>query len=259
MALEMKRVTTEDAKPPRRLIMRVGGLEKNGKTHFGFTAPGPLAIFLLDKGSHEGVIDKFIGSKEISVVPLTAVKSTVMNDVDQDEVKRANEKLWQDFLRLYYKVITGNEYRSIIIDTETQLYEIVRLAKFGKLTQVKSHHYTLVNDEYRAFVDEAFNQDKNVIFLDKMRKQYVAKEGKDEGQWNGKHEDAGWGDIGYRVMMNLRVGVDTEGDNFVEVVNCRANTELRGRKFYASEGEADFAHVAAEVYPDFYDITDWLV
>ena len=42
-----------------RLVVRVGGLEKEGKTHFALTAPGPIGAIDMDRGM-EGVVEKFL-------------------------------------------------------------------------------------------------------------------------------------------------------------------------------------------------------
>ena len=50
----------------RRLIISLEGPEKNGKTHFSLTAPGPIAFINFDIG-HEGVIEKVIPEKKVFI------------------------------------------------------------------------------------------------------------------------------------------------------------------------------------------------
>ncbi len=255
---KLVQVTAADVLPKKRLIIRIGGLEKEGKTHFALTAPDPIALFNLDRGL-EGVLDKFVGmGKEIHVAEF---KPHRVPAGSVDDVIAANLPIWKEIQEEYYNALDTDKYRSLVIDTDTKMYEIARLALFGKLTQVKSHHYTLLNDQYRALVDRAYDCDKNVIFISKLKKQYKDNS-KGDSAWTGKHEESGFTDLGYNTMVNLRARIDIEGDNYIEVLNCRANRDMRGNQYFsnASQDDANFATVAADVYPDYddFDIVGWL-
>jgi len=250
-------VTEADVKPKKRLIIRIGGLEKEGKTHFSLTAPGPIALFNLDRGL-EGVLDKFVSpDKTVFVAEFKPVRIVGATPAQTQE---SNEPIWKEIQQTYYDALVSPLYRTIVIDTDTKMYEIARLATFGKLTQVKSHHYTPLNDAYRALVDAAYDNDKNVIFVSKLKKQYIKKQNSEDSAWNGKHEESGFTDLGYNTMLNLRARVDIEGDNYIEVVNCRANRKMRGNQYFSTDtqDDANFAGVAVDIYPDYYDIVDWL-
>ena len=53
-----------DYEPKKRLVISVAAKEKEGKTHFLLTAPGPIALQSTDIG-HDGVVQKFMSKKEI--------------------------------------------------------------------------------------------------------------------------------------------------------------------------------------------------
>ena len=64
--------------------------------------------------------------------------------------------------------------RTISVDTATELWELLRMARFGKLTQVMPYQYGPVNAEFRSLIRMAYASDKNLILLHKMRKVYKA-------------------------------------------------------------------------------------
>jgi len=235
----------EKAKPTIRrvrLISRIGGLEKSGKTHHALTAPGPIGIMDMDRGL-EGVVEKFASQKDIYVRDLRSMPARSQAD---------HEARWEMFKADYKGLLKEPPIRSIVWDTDTEAWEMARLAFFGKLAQVKPHHYAEINREFRGLVDMAFDSNKNLILICKYKKQYVGKPGgnRDEAHWNGKHEEAGFGDLPCMVQVNLRTRVTVDPDTgqhtpSVAVVNCRQNMAANGEVF---EGDfASFSWVAASI------------
>lgn len=213
---------TVEAYRKLRLIIRVGALDKSGKTHFALTAPGPLGVLDMDRGL-EGVIDKFIPHKKIFTKSFLDMPNKTRDDYDER---------WKHFEGGFYELIEHKDIRSIIVDTDTESWEIARLAFLGKLTQIKSHHYAQVNAAYRKLVDAAFDSDKNVIFIARHKKQYVKKRGdSDDTVWNGTYEAAGFTELPYLVQANLRSTLevdDGEITSHIEFINCRQNMALKG-------------------------------
>ena len=224
---------------PRRVIMRVGGLEKNGKTHFALTAPAPLGILDLDRGL-EGVLDKFLPTKEVYVKEFRNMPAKT--DAD-------HERRWAEFESGYYTLLASPNIRTVIVDTDTESWELIRMAEFGKLTQVKAQHYSKVNTPYRKLVDAAFDSDKNVIFIARYKKQYVKKqEASDDSAWNGKYEAAGFSELPFLVQVNLRSTLTNANGVLsprIEVVNCRQNMQIAGEVF--EDDMAAFPWVAASI------------
>jgi hypothetical protein len=190
--------------------MSVSGLEKQGKTHFALTAPGPIAYFGLDIGT-EGVIGKFVTNKTIwameIIVPMDGVAAT---------------ETWNKFYSTYEAVLNMNDIRTIILDTATEAWELLRLARFGKLTQVMPHHYGPVNAEYRKLIRAAYMSDKNLILLHKMKSVYV------NDKRTRDYERAGFSDTGFLVQVNCQIYRDDDGIFNLYVVDCRQNSELMG-------------------------------
>lgn len=174
-----------------RLVAAVAAREKQGKTHFSLTAPGPIVTFNADIGL-EGVVHKFLAEgKEILVYNIP------MPEANNRNVEKEAGKVWDDLENATDAALDNPAVRTIVFDTATEIWEIVRLAYFGKLTEVKPHHYSGVNAEFRRFLKKVFKTDKNLILIQKMKAEYVKNER--TGEW----EMAGFSDTPFIVQVVL--------------------------------------------------------
>lgn len=226
--------SADDIEVKPRLIVSISGLEKQGKTHFALTAPGPIAFFSTDIGE-EGVVGKF-ADKDIYVM-----------DVDRADEDRASEaeESWEKFHSAYLALLRGNDVRTLILDTATEIWELLRLARFGRLTQVMPYQYGPVNKEYRNLIREAYSHDKNLILIHKMKVKYVKDQKTDE--W----ERAGFADTGFLVQINAQVyRYDPEdgGEFAVLVEDCRQEPSLFGEEL--SGDMCSFPWVAKMALPE---------
>jgi len=215
-----------------RLIMSVMGLEKQGKTHFALTAPGPIAMFSTDIGE-EGVVGKFTGGKKIEIYEVARR--------DESEDQESVGKEWDNFKAAYLWSMRAKEFRTVLIDTATEIWELLRLARFGTLTQVMPYQYGPVNKEYRMLIREAYNWDKNLILLHKMKAQYI------NDKKTGEYERAGFNDTGFLVQVNAQVWRydPSEGGEFVITVNdARQNPEVAGVDFEGPMCDWEFVQSA---------------
>lgn len=221
-----------------RLIASISGLEKQGKTSFALSAPGPIIYFNLDKGE-EGVIDKYSCDKEI-----------YQKEYVFSRLGSGHAPLWTEFVADYYNALKSKA-RTIIIDTATDAWELIRLARLGKVAQVMPHHYGPVNAEFTLMVKEAFDYDKNVIYLHKFKKQYV------NDKFTGNYERAGFSGTGYLVQSNLEVYRDgLDGRFYVKVVDCRQNSDLGGMEIELSDCTTGFGFLAQLIFPD-SSVEEW--
>ena len=212
-----------DAEIKPRLIVRISGLDMRGKTTFALTAPGPIAISDMDRGL-EGVANQFVSDKELLVASYRDMPATT---ADQQKKK------WETFKDNYYTSLKSPAVKSIVWDTESESWEMIRLARFGKFTAVKPHHYAPVNREYRTMIDAAFDSNKNLIMIDKVKKQYVAKKSGGDAQWSGMYEPSGFSELRYLVQVDLEAFRSDEGEFGVRVVKCRQNATLIGMELEA--------------------------
>jgi hypothetical protein len=245
------RFTQASTAARRRIIMSVMGLEKEGKSHFGLTAPGPIGVINLDFGL-EGVVQKFQQDKDIFVshyrvnIPRTGAGIEVVSQLATE--------VWDDIVEDFHYSIAN--HRSTLCDTGTEMWEVLRMARFGKLDQVKPHHYGPVNAEFRDLYRAAYDGDSNLIMLHKMKDEYV------NDKRTGKFQRSGFSDTGFQVQVELRAfkvpADEREGaGDFgfrIEVVSCRQNPEIEGEVY--SGPMATFPYIAAMVFPG-TDPSDW--
>jgi len=219
--LNIKGFTKVDAKilPQKRIIMSIDGLEKEGKTHFALSAPGDIAFFDFDIGT-EGVIEKFADQREI-------YRASFQAPVVAGEAVAASvyEKLWNQFKQAYFTALSSAAIRTIIIDTATEAWELLRLFKFGRLDKVMPFQYGPVNAEYRDLVRMAYGFNKNLLLIHKKKPKYV------NDKRTSAYERAGFGDTGFLVQCNTDVSRDEEGEFSIHIRDCRQNPEITGEDF----------------------------
>lgn len=209
-------VSAKDREVQPRIILSLEGLEKQGKTHFALTAPGPIAMFSTDIGE-EGVVSKF-GDKDIWIMSI--------DKVNEDSAEQA-PKEYARFHKAYIDMLRGNDVRTIILDTATEIWEILRMARFGRLTQVMPYQYGPVNAEYRALIREAYNYNKNLILIHKMKPQYI------NDKRTSEYDRAGFGDTGFLVQVNAQIyrySPEDGGEFVLFIKDCRQEPGLAGEE-----------------------------
>jgi hypothetical protein len=227
-----------------RLVFRSYGPEKTGKNHFGFTAPGPIAVLSFDIGL-EGTVEKFLrAGKDIRYVEYEFAK----NDVSQE----AAQVMVAQFMGDYAKAL--EVARTIIIDTETELWDLFRYAEFGVNKQGVStdapKDYVKLNSNYRDFIQQAYDGGVNLQLIQKVKERWKTNE-KGSPVPSGNFEPSGFKEAGYIVQASLshsfegrdEAGVPQFG---IEVKNCRQNMALAGECFT----NIDFPTLAQLVFPD---------
>jgi len=217
-----------------RLIMAISGLEKQGKTHFALTAPGPIAMFSVDIGE-EGVVQKF-DDKEVWVMDVAGV-----GDEDSPD---DSEKEWARFKKSFDQMLRTASVRTIILDTATEIWELLRMAKFGKLTQVMPYQYGPVNKIYRMMVRSAYEFDKNLILIHKLKSKYV------NDKRTGEYEPAGFNDTPFLVQVNAtvyRYSPEDGGEFAIQIKDCRQNPDMAG--FEADGPLCNFPMIAQMILP----------
>ena len=176
------------------LLVCSQALEKKGKTHFALTAPDPIALISTDTGSEETAAKFKAAGKRIHLL-----KSTPAKELGNHE-NAVRE--WDKLLKAWMGVVADKSIRTLIVDTHTEYWQTMRLARFGKLEQVPPKKYDEVNKDMRDLVKMVKARgDLNAIFIHKYKKTYVGSKKPDGSpgmdSWNGEYERAGFGDMGF--------------------------------------------------------------
>ena len=184
-------------------------------THFALTAPDPIFFINIDIGA-EGVLDKFQAEGKRIYVYDVRVPRTASKDV--------YAPMWENLKKIFEKVYQAGA-GTVVVDTDTEAFELARLAKFGKLSQVLPHNYVEVNNEYREILRLAYDSSMNSVFLHKMKAKYV------NDKRTGEYEPSGFGDMEYNSQVNIityREDTD-EGTEFSAFIkDCRHNPNVNG-------------------------------
>jgi len=217
-----------------RLILSVAGQEKQGKSSLALSAPGPIIYFNLDFGL-EGVVHKHASTKAIYVKHYT---------IKRGDSQALYADAWTALKRDYYNALKSTA-RTVVLDTSTEVWELLRLARFGKLSQVMPHQYGPVNAEFVQMIREAHGYDKNLILLHKMKREYV------NDHATGRYERAGYSGVGYLVQANVVVYRDgMDWGFFIRVMDCRQNAMIGGMECPLPDEFSGFSMLAQWVFPD---------
>jgi hypothetical protein len=128
--------------------------------------------------------------------------------------------------------------RSVVIDTGGEAWELLRHCEFGKLSQVKPHHYGAVNGLMRDLVRAGLKSPVNVLWAHKLKNEWNENaEGK--ARKSGVFERQGFKDMSFLVQGNVlcyRVPPTSEG---TDTVKWRAGEMILPVTFNARQDDDD--------------------
>lgn len=179
-----------------------------GRTTLAFTAPGPIAYFHAGE-KIEGVIQKAAHK----IGPNMDGKRGVVNfggvfAGSPEQVAAQASALWQRFVAAYFD--SYKWARTVIIDTHTELWELIRLARFGGLKPQGGRvdaNYGPVNAEFRSLFKHFKTQDTaNLIIIGQTKDEYTKKAGRSDGmgERTGRTIRAGMKEIPYMADVLIR-------------------------------------------------------
>ena len=245
----------------RRLVVSVQAAPKSGKTHWALTAPGPIAYINFDVGL-EGVVEPFLAAGK-KIMESSYRLTGRGNKGRIGEIKNeAAQQQWEQFQTDYYFAMQSGQFRTVVVDTGTEAYELIRLARFGKLVQVDPHHYGPVKAEFEDVIRAGFDSsDVNLILTHKIKDQYI------NDRRTGEKEFAGYSNMGFLVQLSLelwRTNEEAEDGTRELVFHSRVldarhqsaiDNGMIGMEFDSTTGMSDFPTLASMVFGD--DPEDW--
>ncbi len=204
---------------PRRLIAAVSGKEGTGKSHMLFTAPEPIFLFNIDIGT-EGVLEKFqVSGKDIYVYDVRVPKGAKQT---------VYQNMWGEVWERVEKVYKVNE-GTLGADTFTELYELARLAHFGKLTQVLPHNYVEVKAQIRELLRLAYDSRMSSIFINKVKPVYI------NNTRTKDYEISGFDEMAYMVQVAITTFKEQTAEGGIQfgfgIDKCRYKPSLTGQEF----------------------------
>jgi hypothetical protein len=222
-----------------RVIMGIDGKPKSGKSRFALTAPGPIAYINFDRGLEHLLAQ--MGRSDVMLKDYTR-----MMPLDGAWNQNKAKAVWKDYSDTFVKALQ-TRVRTLVVDTASDVWEMIRWAAFGKLDHVKPHHYTQVNGPYRRLLNECQHHDVNVILLHKAKELWEETPNgpKPTGQWVRD----GFRGTSFAMEFDGFLYRDEDGDRefHMEVLSCGPEAALVGQTF--DGGDITFADVASMVLP----------
>lgn len=225
----------------------VEGLEGSGKTFFGLTGPGPVAIHDFDDGIHraiQGLSAEQRGKLELYPFEYDfdrILKLPGTEKVNQPMVERSGP-IWEEFVINARASI--ERCRTNIIDTGGAVWELLRLARQGKLTQVMPIQYTAVNLEFKELLQALHKSPANNVWIHRLKPAYDAADKKIPNVY----ERQGFGDMASEVDAVLRLSYDDFDGLKLRFGKC-ANRALTGT-YVVGQENISFPKIAAMIYPE---------
>lgn len=207
------------------ILTSISGMPKTGKSYLSMTWPEPIKIYSFDLGA-EYVRAKFFPKKKI------IISNYELPIIETDSPDPYAEKIWDVFQKEFKTDCYSGQYKTLVIDTATQLWAIVRQA----ITEAKNRkkllevEYALPNLKMSGVYAHAKKAGINLISINYLKDRYV------KGENTGVLELNGWGQTEGLVDLVLEMNRVTQGGK------TTMNTIIKDNRFIRNEN--------GNVYPD---------
>jgi len=231
-----------------------------GKSEFALSCPGPGLGIMLDR-SFDGCLDN--PHPPASRQSDWAFKVIKVPTATQSNDAKFYQTYWMEFYKEYLAALAMPEARSVLLDGDSDSWELQRLASFGKLTQVPPLMYTDVNAARRAMYNRAWDSRKIFIATNKVKGEYkdvfdaqgnpvMTAGGAPKREPTGEVERQGFADQDYLFQIQLRClrKDPAKGKPYrygIRIMKCKPNQELIGEELWDSD--CNFQGLVSLVYP----------
>lgn len=200
----------------RNILWASEGGGGSGKSHFGLTAPEPIAVHLFDPAGLKGLTrNPLFREKEIKVIQYNFQPGKL---AEEDRGKAA-EDILAEFLE-NQDVALANA-KTILWDKEDHVWEMLRYARLGGTSDRPSSYYEL-NLEYRGWFHDAEMAGVNMGVIRGMKEKWGVN-GKGSPMGLGIEEPRGQREVPELVQVVLRHRWDNEQKDFITTIHekCR--------------------------------------
>ena len=239
----------------RRLMIGSDGPAGSGKTEFALSAPAPGIGIFLDRGSDAVFDNPNPPPARQSDFGYKVIYVPKVQQTDQNGFMT----YWQNFYKEYIKALENQDCRTVLIDGDSDSWELQRLAAFGKLTQIPSILYTNVNAARRAMIARAYDSGKIIIATNKISREYrtlhnpdgspLLKDGREVREWDGKsYQRQGFSDQDYLWHIQIRHLYRAATNEWgVKIMKCKIDPTLEEYELWGKD--CNFPGLVQTVYP----------
>jgi hypothetical protein len=243
-------------------MIGIEGLPDTGKTEFSLTAPPSIVSLAIDRG-WEHVLTKptppRARQKDIYLKIFKVPKPGQAPDAGN-----TYKTIWDDFYGTYKKALEG-PYRTVVVDGDSETWDLQQLAAFGKVTQVPQIQRVDINQARRVMISRAFDSGKNIIFTYRVKAEYentVKVDSKgiphEVSVKTGEYKRSGFSEQDYQVQVQLRslskVNKDGVTQFGVRVLKCKPDRDLVGTELWGQD--CNFTGLVQTIYPE-SDLAEW--
>lgn len=238
-----------ETKGLKRLMLGTEGWSDTGKTEFAMSAPGPGIIICLDRG---------LEWADNPHPPATRNPDFAVKIIPRLMPTQAKQDKYVENWRLFYaeltKALENKDCRTVVIDTDSDSWELQRLADFGRTRGVMPLLYPDSNAARKAMWAKAWDSGKVIISTNRLEEEYKKEldaSRKEVSMKTGRHVRQGWKDTNYLFGMQVRHLRNAQGEFGVEIIKCKSDGEVVGLTFWKEE--CNFRTLVNAVYPDVTD------
>lgn len=186
------------------ILTSISGMPKTGKTYLALTYPEPIKVYSFDRGC-DYIRKRYFATKEIDIHNYT------LPIIESDSPTPYAEKIWEEFQMEYREDAYGGHYKTLVIDTATAIWGIIRQA----ITEAKNRkrllevEYALPNLKMGALFAHASEAGVNLVTIQYLRDKYVKGENTGEIELDGWKNTAGASDVVVEMTTKIIAGDTT--------------------------------------------------
>lgn len=254
----MANYTTADLGNPKGVVISVEGKEKCGKTWSVLhTAPTPLVYISCDRDNRRAVRSARLAGREILCSGQYLYEPSpkllhVAQQAPNDEILIENAKnaarLWNPIYRDFMEALADPKVTTVVLDSGTAAYNLVRLKCFGKINGVGVFQYAKTNAIFRELLSKAQTSEKVVILIHRLGPEFgksVDAAGKEEMKPTGNYEAQGYREINFEVDAVLRHWAGENGRKVKLMSEGVGRDDISGTVFSAEK--LDYRYIVAKL------------
>ncbi len=257
----------ERVRTRRRLMLGTEGDTNTGKTEFAVSAPGPGIVLCLDRG-FDSMLDN-------PAPPETRRSDFAYRVIPVILATQANQpayvECWKHFYDEFKKAINHPDARTVVIDGDSDSWELQRLAEHGRLSGVwPQTKFADVKAARRVMIARAWDSGKNIIATNKLKDEWKAvldangnpvldKTGEEKRAMTGRRERQGFPDQSYLWHVQIRhlyqpptynakLKAMLPGQWGLRILKCKADTQHEGVELWGPD--CNFQSLVELIYPN---------
>lgn len=249
----------------RAFMLSLQGPSGHGKNEFAMSCPDPGIFICLDR-QYEAPLHN-------PAPPLSRRNDwgfkVIKMPMNHGQVKPEDQPLYLeaflDARNSFYAALKNPDATTVVMDGDTEFYELQVLAEYGKTKQVwPQTRWSDVMFKRREILAKAWDSGKIVVFTNKVKDEYVEvlgadglpmKDDKGESvrKKTGRQTMQGFQDTSHLVVVRLQSLFEpptktTAARWGVRFLKCSTNMNLVGEELW--DDDCCFSTVAQMVYPD---------